>query len=105
MRRRENDDATRTQAGGGRSGQRRSRPEKPSAGARLLLSIGLQHPELLLTGPALRDQGQVVTAMLERLSEQPTRRTKALPGAKYSPDEFTHFPDQPADHDTESSRA
>ena len=64
-RRRENDDATRTQAGGGRSGQRPSRPEKPSAGARLLLSIGLQHPELLLAGPALRDQGQVVTAMLE----------------------------------------
>lgn len=44
-------------------------------------------------------------AVQERLSEQPTRRTKALPGAKYSPDEFTHFPDQPADHDTESSRA
>ncbi|MFE3852401.1 hypothetical protein ACFXPN_14800 [Streptomyces griseorubiginosus] len=44
-------------------------------------------------------------AMQERLPEQPTRRRKALPGAKYSPDEFTHFPDQPADHDTEGSRA
>lgn len=43
--------------------------------------------------------------MQERLSEQPTRRTKALPGAKYSPDEFSHFPDQPTDHDTEGSRA
>jgi hypothetical protein len=44
-------------------------------------------------------------AVQERLPEQPTRRRKALPGAKYSPDEFTHFPDQPADHDTEGSRA
>ncbi|MEU8713249.1 DUF2267 domain-containing protein [Streptomyces sp. NPDC048663] len=44
-------------------------------------------------------------AVQERLSEQPTRRTKALPGAKYSPDEFTHVSDQPADHDTEGSRA
>ncbi|MFD8027529.1 hypothetical protein ACFV3F_02015 [Streptomyces sp. NPDC059717] len=84
MRRRENDDATRTQAGGGRSGQRPSRPEKPSAGARLLLSIGLQHPELLLTGPALRDQGQVVTAMLETgWSPEQVRRivtSRPLPG-------------------------
>jgi deoxyribodipyrimidine photolyase-related protein len=44
-------------------------------------------------------------AVQERLPEQPTRRTKALPGAKYSPDEFTPFPDQSADHDTEGRRA
>lgn len=32
-------------------------------------------------------------------------RTKAPPGAKYSPDGFTHFPDQSADHHTEGRRA
>ncbi|GED88488.1 hypothetical protein TNCT6_55730 [Streptomyces sp. 6-11-2] len=46
-------------------------------------------------------------AVQERLPgpEQPTRRMKALPGAKYSPDEVAHFPDQSADHDTEGRRA
>ncbi|WSV26510.1 hypothetical protein OG331_50480 [Streptomyces sp. NBC_01017] len=34
-------------------------------GIRLLLSIGTAHPELLLTGQALTDQGRVVTVMLE----------------------------------------
>ncbi|GAA2702644.1 hypothetical protein GCM10010095_71660 [Streptomyces anthocyanicus] len=34
-------------------------------GNRLLLEIGAAHPELLLTGKALTDQGRVVTVMLE----------------------------------------
>ncbi|MFD7444067.1 hypothetical protein [Streptomyces sp. NPDC059909] len=37
----------------------------PSAGARLLLAIGAHHPELLLTGKALSDQGQILTLMLD----------------------------------------
>ncbi|MFE9558452.1 hypothetical protein ACFYMW_36480 [Streptomyces sp. NPDC006692] len=45
-------------------------PEAPdrieaTAGVRLLLAIGAQYPELLLTGPALHDQGQIATALLE----------------------------------------
>ncbi|GAA3885168.1 hypothetical protein [Streptomyces lannensis] len=63
--RRENDDATATPPDGRKSPSRHTPAGEPSAGARLLLSIGVEHPELLLTGPALRDQGQVVTAMLE----------------------------------------
>ncbi|MGX4694960.1 hypothetical protein [Streptomyces sp. JNUCC 63] len=35
------------------------------AGIRLLLQIGASRPELLLTGPALTDQGRVATVMLE----------------------------------------
>ncbi|MEU6546424.1 hypothetical protein [Streptomyces sp. NPDC046859] len=35
------------------------------AGIRLLLEIGARRPELLLTGPALTDQGRVATLMLE----------------------------------------
>ncbi|MFC7011212.1 hypothetical protein ACFQMH_05695 [Streptomyces viridiviolaceus] len=35
------------------------------AGIRLLLEIGASRPELLLTGPALTDQGRVATVMLE----------------------------------------
>ncbi|MGA5150112.1 hypothetical protein ACPCSF_34640, partial [Streptomyces griseoincarnatus] len=35
------------------------------AGIRLLLDIGASRPELLLTGPALTDQGRVATVMLE----------------------------------------
>ncbi|MBO4258691.1 hypothetical protein, partial [Streptomyces griseorubiginosus] len=35
------------------------------AGIRLLLEIGAERPELLLTGPALRDQGRVASVMLE----------------------------------------
>lgn len=61
---RENDDA-RTQPGSGQNAPRPPRPKEPSAGARLLLSIGLQYPQLRLSGPALRDQGQVVTSMLD----------------------------------------
>ncbi|MET9048345.1 hypothetical protein ABZX34_36835, partial [Streptomyces sp. NPDC004362] len=63
---------------------RHTPPGEPSAGARLLLSIGVEHPELLLTGPALRDQGQVVTAMLETgWSSEQVRRivaSRPLPG-------------------------
>ncbi|MGW2563402.1 hypothetical protein ACWCXB_30105 [Streptomyces sp. NPDC001514] len=36
-----------------------------SAGVRLLLTIGARQPELLLTGQVLRDQGQIVTVMLD----------------------------------------
>ncbi|MFE0921255.1 hypothetical protein ACFW24_26280 [Streptomyces nigra] len=35
------------------------------AGIRLLLDIGASRPELLLTGPALTDQGRVATVMLQ----------------------------------------
>ncbi|MEV8597284.1 hypothetical protein [Streptomyces sp. NPDC052012] len=35
------------------------------SGIRLLLDLGAQGPELLLTGKALTDQGRVVTVMLE----------------------------------------
>ncbi|WP_331721522.1 hypothetical protein [Streptomyces sp. NBC_00212] len=54
-----------------------SRPTAPAAppeaaqrieatpGVRLLLALGTRHPELLLTGPALHDQGTVVTALLD----------------------------------------
>jgi hypothetical protein len=81
---RENNDATRTEPGSGQNAPRTPRPDKPSAGARLLLSIGLQHPELLLSGPALRDQGQAVTAMLETgWSPEQVRRivtSRPLPG-------------------------
>ncbi|MER5604171.1 hypothetical protein [Streptomyces sp. NPDC002265] len=35
------------------------------AGIRLLLQIGADRPELLLTGPALTDQGRVATVMME----------------------------------------
>ncbi|MFK0127135.1 hypothetical protein ACIQSP_27975 [Streptomyces nigra] len=35
------------------------------AGIRLLLEIGASRPELLLTGPALTDQGRVATVMLQ----------------------------------------
>ncbi|MFF3511633.1 hypothetical protein [Streptomyces sp. NPDC002573] len=81
------------------------------AWCRLLRSGVGVHPLLaggLFRGSDVVDRGLgewFPGAVQERLSEQPTRRTKALPGAKYSPDEFTHFPDQPADHDTEGSRA
>ncbi|MGW7243868.1 hypothetical protein [Streptomyces sp. NPDC054804] len=34
-------------------------------GIRLLLDLGASHPELLLTGKTLTDQGRVVTVMLE----------------------------------------
>lgn len=34
-------------------------------GVRLLLAIGAQHPELLLTGQVLADQGRTITAMLD----------------------------------------
>ncbi|MFI9830849.1 hypothetical protein ACIHIX_24555 [Streptomyces sp. NPDC051913] len=37
----------------------------PGPGTRLLLSIGSAHPELMLQKRALRDQGRVVTAMLD----------------------------------------
>lgn len=45
-------------------------PEAPdrieaTAGVRLLLAIGMRHPNLLLTGAALRDQGQIATALLD----------------------------------------
>ncbi|MFJ6444923.1 hypothetical protein [Streptomyces sp. NPDC091649] len=36
-----------------------------SPGVELLLAIGAAHPELLLTGPTLRDQGLIVTGLLE----------------------------------------
>ncbi|WP_425543929.1 hypothetical protein [Streptomyces crystallinus] len=47
-----------------------SPPTAPAAdamppGIRLLLELGASHPELLLTGQALTDQGHVVTVMLE----------------------------------------
>ncbi|MFD7015241.1 hypothetical protein [Streptomyces sp. NPDC059928] len=45
-------------------------PEAPerieaTTGVRLLLALGTRHPELLLTGPALHDQGAVVTELLD----------------------------------------
>ncbi|MEU5436447.1 hypothetical protein AB0G73_24135 [Streptomyces sp. NPDC020719] len=40
-------------------------PIEATAGVRLLLALGREHPELLLTGPALRDQGAVVSTLLE----------------------------------------
>ncbi|MEV5358156.1 hypothetical protein [Streptomyces sp. NPDC052693] len=40
-------------------------PTDLTPGVRLLLQIGAQHPELLLTGRALADQGTAVTAMLK----------------------------------------
>lgn len=45
----------------------RTAPAAPAdldPGVRLLLAIGAQHPELLLTGQALTDQGRTVSAML-----------------------------------------
>ncbi|MFJ8390669.1 hypothetical protein ACIQ9Q_40540 [Streptomyces sp. NPDC094438] len=36
-----------------------------TSGVRRLLALGTEHPELLLTGPALRDQGAVITTVLE----------------------------------------
>ncbi|WP_372504369.1 SLOG family protein [Streptomyces murinus] len=39
-----------------------------------------------------------------RRDARPTHRTKGLSGAEYSSDEFTHFPDRPADHDTADRR-
>lgn len=35
---------------------------------------------------------QLLGAVWERLPERPTGRRKVLPGATYSPDEFTHSP-------------
>lgn len=40
-------------------------PDEMHPGIRLLLEIGASHPELLLTGQALTDQGRVTTLMLE----------------------------------------
>ncbi|MFI7288392.1 hypothetical protein ACIBRY_17325 [Streptomyces anulatus] len=36
-----------------------------SPGVELLLAIGAEHRELLLTGPTLRDQGLMVTGLLD----------------------------------------
>ncbi|MFE4581941.1 hypothetical protein [Streptomyces chartreusis] len=53
-------------------------------GIRLLLSIGAAHPELLLAGRALTDQGRVVTVMLE---------------AGWSPEQLRHvIADRPLPH-------
>ncbi|MER5184780.1 hypothetical protein ABT009_41930 [Streptomyces sp. NPDC002896] len=59
------DDAARTDPGAGQSAPQDTPIDQPSAGVRLLLSIGARHPKLLLTGAALRDQGRIVTAMLD----------------------------------------
>ncbi|MFD7339995.1 hypothetical protein ACFV98_28935 [Streptomyces violascens] len=40
-------------------------PIEATEGVQLLLALAAQHPELLLTGPALRDQGAVVAVLLE----------------------------------------
>ncbi|CAM5500043.1 MULTISPECIES: hypothetical protein [Streptomyces] len=63
-------DATRTNARTAPSHATTSpKPPPPAdemhAGIRLLLDIGASRPELLLTGPALTDQGRVATVMLE----------------------------------------
>ncbi|MEV6048681.1 hypothetical protein [Streptomyces xanthochromogenes] len=39
---------------------------EPSCGVDLLLALGARQPELLLTGAALRDQGAVVTGLLDQ---------------------------------------
>ncbi|MFH8698803.1 hypothetical protein [Streptomyces chartreusis] len=48
-----------------RQGAGTSAPEDLDPGARLLLSIGAAHPELLLQEKALKDQGRVMAAMLD----------------------------------------
>ncbi|MDQ0994764.1 hypothetical protein [Streptomyces sp. V3I7] len=53
-----------------RTHRRTAPPAAPSAGEmhpgiRLLLDIGATRPELLLTGPALTDQGRVATVMMD----------------------------------------
>ncbi|MGW1616395.1 hypothetical protein ACWCQZ_44505 [Streptomyces sp. NPDC002285] len=58
-------------------------------GIRLLLSIGTAHPELLLTGQALTDQGRVVTVMLD---------------AGWSPEQLRHIiAGQPLPHPVRTS--
>ncbi|MGW6317587.1 hypothetical protein [Streptomyces sp. NPDC055099] len=55
----------------GRADQRRTHASAtatgpaPTAGEQLLLSLGAQHPDLLLTGQALTDQGDVVQDLLQ----------------------------------------
>ncbi|MEV2256502.1 hypothetical protein AB0I94_39200 [Streptomyces sp. NPDC050147] len=55
----------------GRAGQTRTQAPAtatgpaPTAGQQLLLSLGAQHPDLLLTGQALTDQGYVVQDLLQ----------------------------------------
>lgn len=43
----------------------RSEPGRLTTGARLLLAVAAEHPELLLTGQALDDQGRVATRLLD----------------------------------------
>ncbi|MFD3923080.1 hypothetical protein [Streptomyces sp. NPDC058595] len=43
----------------------RTDPAPLTPGARLLLAVGAEHPELLLTGQALEDQGHVATRLLD----------------------------------------
>ncbi|MFF4189082.1 hypothetical protein ACFYZ9_38425 [Streptomyces sp. NPDC001691] len=40
-------------------------PVEATPGVQLLLGVGMRDPDLLLTGPALREQGQIATALLE----------------------------------------
>jgi hypothetical protein len=66
----EHGDAARTNAGTAPSHPTTpAAPPPPTdemhAGIRLLLDIGASRPELLLTGPALTDQGRVATVMLQ----------------------------------------